>query len=174
MRRAGLWGHVALLVAVAVPAAAASAGPSAIIPNKTIGPFGLGMTPAQIEVARRTAPCGVRATFEQGRAVRLETNCGGAYHTEELLQVGSDPGRVLAIFGTPERVTKSDFRETRADWLHYSRHGIAFRAIYGLYGYGFIQAIAVFPGTAPGAPRRPVPAPAPTPAGPEVPPAVGE
>lgn len=174
MRRSGPWVLVAILVALVLPAAAAPSAPSAIVPSQAIGPFRLGMTPGQIVAARRTAPCYVQAIFNHGKAIRLETNCGGAYRTTEWLQVGSDPGRVMAIFGPPERVTNSDFNDARADWLHYTRSGIAFRAIYGLDGYGFVQAIAVFPGTAPGAPRTPRPAPAPTPAGPEVPPAVGE
>jgi hypothetical protein len=142
-----------LVLAVAVPAAAAGAPPlpSAIVPSRAIGPFHLGMTPQQFEVARRIAPCGgtVQAAFEQRRVVRLETNCGGAYRTETRITVGMDPSRMLRIFGTPDRIASSYTGSTRGEWLQYLRFGIAFRVVYADMGYGLIQAIAVFPGTAP-------------------------
>jgi hypothetical protein len=140
------------LVVVALPAAATGApSPSAIVPSRAIGPFHLGMTSQQFDVARRTALCGpdVRAVFEQRQVARLETNCGGAYRTETRITVGMDPSRMLRIFGTPERIISSNMGGTRGEWLQYLRFGIAFRVVYADVGYGLIQAIAVFRGTAP-------------------------
>lgn len=150
-RTAMLW--LALVVA-ALPAAAAGARPSlpsAILPSRAIGPFHLGMTPQQVETARRTALCGrnVQAVFEQRRVVRLETNCGGAYRTDTRITVGMDPSRMLRIFGTPERIVSSNIGGTRGEWLQYLRFGIAFRVVYADVGYGLIQAVAIFRGTAP-------------------------
>ncbi len=142
------------LVVTASPAAAAGAAPplpSAIVPSRAIGPFRLGMTARQFETARRTALCpgNVQAVFEQGRVARLETNCGGAYRTETRITVGMDPSRMLRIFGTPDRIVRSNTGGTRGEWLQYVRFGIAFRVVYADVGYGLIQAIAVFRGTAP-------------------------
>lgn len=98
--------------------------------------------------------------------MRLETNCGGAYRTETRITVGMDPSRMLLIFGTPDRVISHNFGGTRGEWLYYTRFGIAFRIVYGDVGYGLIQAIAVFRGTAPGR----LPSAPPTPVGPPGPP----
>lgn len=147
-----------LLLTVSVTAAGVPFVPSSIIPSKAIGPFQLGMTPVQFTGARRTAPCSdnVQAVFEQRKAIRLETNCGGAYRTETRITVGMDPSLMLRIFGTPDRVVSSNISGVRGEWLQYTRFGIAFRIVYGDVGYGLIQAIAVFRGTAPGqAPKDP-------------------
>jgi hypothetical protein len=165
-------GAVALLLALLpLPAPAGFPPASLIVPSRGIGFFLLGMTEAEVTVQRRHSPCGVRADFLAGRVSRLETNCGGAYQTEESVQVGGGPGRMLAIFGTPDRRTNSDFAGVRGEWLSYTREGIAFRVVYAetLVG-GLIQAIAVFQGTAPSGPRRP-PAVPPAPA---APPGLGE
>lgn len=151
MRRTAIAWLSLLLLALPVGAAPVPPLPSAIIPSRAIGPFWLGMTPDQFAHARRTAPCSgnVRAVFEQRKIVRLETNCGGAYRTETRITVGMDPSRMLNIFGTPERIVGSNSGGVRGEWLHYTRFGIAFRVVYGDVGYGLIQAIAVFRGTAP-------------------------
>lgn len=172
VRHAAAIGPIALLIATATLPAPASIHPgSLIIPSKSIGPFHLGMTPLEFQVVRRTAPCDVLALFDEGRANRLETNCGGAYRTTDYIMVGLDPTRMLAIFGTPDRVSGSDFNNTRAEWLHYARAGIAFRLVYGDPGSALIQAIAVFQGTGPLDVRRPRPLPTPPTA---PPPGVGE
>lgn len=163
---------ISILLATTTPPAPASSHPdSLIIPSKSIGPFYLGMTALEFQGVRRTAPCDVLAMFDQGKVDRLETNCGGAYRTTDHIMVGLDPSRIFAIFGSPDRVTGSDFNNTRAEWLHYTRVGIAFRLVYGDPGSVLIQAIAVFPGTRPFEVRRPRPLPTPPTA---PPPGVGE
>jgi hypothetical protein len=129
------------------------------------------MTPPEFQVVSRAAPCDVLGSFDQGKAIRLETNCGGAYRTADHIMVGLDPSRMFAIFGTPDLVTRSDFKDTRAEWLHYTRAGIAFRLVYGTPGNTLIQAIAVFQGSGPFDVRRPRPFPSGPPA---PPPGVGE
>lgn len=76
------------------------------------------MSPLQIATAQRTAPCNVQPLFDQRKAVRLETNCGGAYRTETRITVGMDPSRMLLIFGTPDRVISNNFGGTRGEWLY--------------------------------------------------------
>lgn len=169
MRRAGWW-LLVLLATISLPSLASSHPDALIIPGRGIGPFRLGMTPGEIRTATRTAPCDVLATFGNGKATRLETNCGGAYRTVDDVTVGLDPSRMRFIFGTPDRVTASDFANVRGEWLQYTRAGIAFRVVYGSPGNSLIQAIAVFGGSAPvELPQRPAP---PTPPAP--PPGVGE
>lgn len=153
-----------------LPAPASYHAASLIVPSHGIGPFLLGMTEAQVRVQRRASPCDVRVEFGGGRARRLETNCGGAFRTESAVQVGGGPDRMLETFGTPDRRTPSDFAGVRGVWLTYTQDGIAFRVVYAetLVG-GLIQAIAVFPGTAPRAPGQ---APAVPP--PAAPPGLGD
>ncbi len=168
MRRTAIAGLTMALLALPVAAAGVRVTPSAIIPSRAIGPFQLGMTPDQFAGARRGAPCGsnVQALFEQRKVVRLETNCGGAYRTETRITVGMDPSRMLTIFGTADRIIASNIGGVRGEWLQYTRYGIAFRVVYGDVGYGLIQAIAVFHGSAPWkAPTEPA-----IPAGPPEPP----
>jgi hypothetical protein len=170
MQHAGTRLCLALLAILALPALAAPESRSMIVPNRAIGPFQLGMTPDQILATRRGAPCNVSAAFEKGKTARLETNCGGAYLTIDRITVGMGSSRILQIFGTPDRVTDSDFANTQAEWWHYTRYGIAFRVIYGSYS-GFIQAVAVFPCVR--CLKQPKPAPTP-PGGPDIPPDVGD
>lgn len=158
MQRMAVTGLAVALLALPALGAVVPQAPAAIIPSRAIGPFQLGMTRDQFASAQRTAPCGsnVQAAFEQRKVVRLETNCGGAYRTDTRITVGMDPSRMLDIFGTPDRIVSSNTGATRGEWLQYLRFGIAFRIVYGDVGYGLIQAIAVFPGTAPGrAPTQP-------------------
>lgn len=143
-----------------------------IVPSSNIGPFHLGMTERDIRVQQRRAPCAVTASYAEGRVSRLDTNCGGAYRTAERIQVGEGPAKIFLAYGTPQRRTASDFAGVRGEWLHYAREGIAFRVVYGDGpDNALIQAIAVFPGTAP-SPARRVPPGEPTP--PTPPPGVGE
>lgn len=112
-----------------------------------IGPYSLGMTAVAIQTLRRTAPCDVLVSYTEGKASRIETNCGGAYRTAEHVQVGIGPGRMLWFYGSPDRVTSSDFANVRGEWMYYNG-GIAFRVVYGdTHGNALIQAIAVFRGT---------------------------
>jgi hypothetical protein len=131
-----------------LPAAAGASLPhELIVPNRGIGLYRLGMTAAEIQALRRSAPCEVVAFYRNGRAIRLETNCGGAYHTAEWVQVGAGPSRVLWYYGVPDEIARSDGLDYRADWLFY-RAGISFRIVYGdSSANALVQAIAVFPGT---------------------------
>lgn len=155
-----------LVLAVGSLAAAAPPLPdSAIVPSQRIGPYRLGMRVTEVHRLRPTTPCSVAASFTDGKADRLETNCGGAYRTPEAVQVGDGPDRMLAAYGAPEQRFESSFGGVRGEWLHY-RSGIAFRVVYGdRSSGGLIQAIAVFRGTAPYRvrPVAPVPIPAPVP-----------
>lgn len=172
MRRRVLWLFAMLLAAVPFPAPASSHPNSTIVPSRGIGPYQLGMTPAQVQALRKTAPCTVEALYTSGKASRLETNCGGAYRTPEHVQVGEGPMRMLMAYGTPQRRTASDFAGARGEWLHFTREGIAFRIVYAdSITSGLIQAIAVFRGTAPSL-RRQIPPFSPVP--PEQPPGLGE
>ncbi len=166
---AGLLVLAAQLLAVSAPAS--NSLPAMIVPSRNIGPFHLGMGQRDVDILRRMAPCNVVASYTDGKATRLETNCGGAYRTAEHIQVGEGPARMLIVFGTPDQRTASDFAGVRGEWLHYRRAGIAFRLVYGDGpGNAIIQAIAVFKGTGPFQVRRgPVPV---DPSGPT--PGVGE
>lgn len=158
------WVLVVFIAALPLPILASSDQDSLIIPSKSIGPFLLGMTPAEIDTVKGTAPCDVAASFALGKAAWLETNCGGAYRTAEYITVGLDPSRMLSVFGNPDKVVKSDFANVRGEWLHYTQAGIAFRIVYGNPGNAIIQAIAVFRGNAlQQIPLRPVPPPPATP-----------
>ncbi|MGH2348174.1 MAG: hypothetical protein ACRDFT_01755 [bacterium] len=147
LRRIVTW-IIVLSLALLPGAASASLPHELIVPSRGIGPFRLGMTASAIQALKKAAPCNVAAVFKDDRAIRLETNCGGAYHTAEWVQVGIGPGTALWHYGTPDDVTRSNGLDYRADWLHY-RGGIAFRVVYGSTNpaHALIQAIAVFPGT---------------------------
>lgn len=165
----------ALLAALLLPAPAPASWhvASMIVPSSNIGPFHLGMTAADVRPLLRTAPCGVMASYAEGRTSRLETNCGGAYRTPERIQVGEGPTRIFLAYGAPQDRAASDFAGVRAEWLYYTREGIAFRVVYGDGpGNALIQAIAVFRGTAPSPVRRTPPAELPPPPGPT--PGIGE
>jgi len=167
-RAAGLLGALALL---AVPVPAGFHERAMIVPSHGIGPFRLGMSEAEVATARRGAPCDVQASYTAGRVSRLETNCGGAYRTEERIQVGESPSRMLAAFGDPQRRLASNFAGVRGEWLYYTRAGIAFRLVYGSGpDNALIQAIAIFRGTAPQQVRRTPPPVSP----PVAPPDIGE
>ncbi|MDR7452255.1 MAG: hypothetical protein QN114_10285, partial [Armatimonadota bacterium] len=163
---AGLWRATAaaLSVLLVLPAAAPATFPEQgmIVPSRRIGPYHLGMSVSDVVAAHRAAPCPVQVSFSGGRASRLETNCGGAYRTEERVQVGESPGRMLTAYGDPQRRMASDFAGVRGEWLYYTRAGIAFRVVYGATpDSALIQAIAVFPGTGPQPVQRIPPPPAP-------------
>jgi hypothetical protein len=114
------------------------------------------MRPAEVQRLRSSAPCAVTVAYREGRAHRLETNCGGAYRTPEAVQVGDSATRIFAAYGTPTGRDDSSAANFRGEWLHY-KTGIAFRVVYGdETTAGLIQAIAVFLGTVPYR-RRPVP-----------------
>lgn len=152
--RAGRWVVLLVLVLIPSPTQASSDSDSLIVPSKGIGLFQLGMTQAEIHAIRRAAPCDVQVLYSNGKASRLETNCGGAYRTAEYVQVGIGPSRVLSMYGLPDRVTSSDYANIRGEWMHYNG-GIAFRVIYGEGpGNALIQAIAVFYGIGPMIVRR--------------------
>ena len=135
------------VLALPLPALAYSQPDSTILANRGIGAFRLGMTPAEIRALRRSAPCEVSVTYSDGKATRLETNCGGAYRTAEHVQVGTGPSRMVWYYGRPDRVSASDFADVRGEWMHYNA-GISFRVVYGDgTANALIQAIAVFRGT---------------------------
>jgi hypothetical protein len=128
------------------------------------------MRPWHVQRLRGFAPCGVTVWYQDDRAHRLETDCGGAYRTPEAVQVGDGRDRIAAAYGAPASRTNSSVAGIRGEWLQY-RMGIAFRVVYGDNGTGgLIQAIAVFRGTEPyrvrPAPRQePAPLPLPSPGG---------
>ncbi len=135
------------VLALPLPALAYSHPDSTILANRGIGPYHLGMTPAEIQALRRNAPCEVNVMYSGGKAARLETNCGGAYRTAEHVQVGTGPSRMVWYYGRPDRVSASDFADVRGEWMHYNA-GIAFRVVYGDgAANALIQAIAVYRGT---------------------------
>ncbi|HEY3247770.1 MAG TPA: hypothetical protein VGK88_05715 [bacterium] len=147
MRRVATWVTVAVFSLLPISASAWDPIHELIVPNTSIGPFRLGMTAAAIQALKKSAPCQITAAYRDGKAVRLETNCGGAYHTPEWVQVGIGSGKILWFYGTPDNVTRSDGFNYRADWLYY-RGGISFRVVYGDGATNtLIQSIAVFPGT---------------------------
>jgi hypothetical protein len=154
-----------VLALMAWPVAAAPTLPGVwiIVPGQGIGPVLLGMTAQQVRGVR--LPCEMTVAYAEGRASRLETNCGVAYQTAEGITVGLDGGRIGRVHGTPDLTVPSNFAGTRADWLIYRGAGIGYRVIYA-EGGTLIQAIAIFKGTGypavgpgPGAPP-PVPPPA--------------
>lgn len=118
-----------------------------IVANRGIGPFHIGMSAVEVQALRRMAPCDVHVLFADGKASRLETNCGGAFRTAEHVQVGIGPSRMFWFYGRPDRVTASDHANVRGEWMSYDA-GIAFRVVYGDGpGNALIQAIAVFRGS---------------------------
>ncbi|MGH2397664.1 MAG: hypothetical protein ACRDFW_11905, partial [bacterium] len=139
-----------------------------ILPGQAIGPVRIGMTVPQVRVLAESLPCDVAVAYTDGRASRLETNCGVAYQTAEGITVGLDGSRIWWIHGQPDLTVPSNFARTRADWLVYRGAGIGFRVIYA-EGGTLIQAISIFRGSGSPAVTRP---PVPPPAAP--PPVVGE
>jgi hypothetical protein len=139
-----------------------------IVPGQGIGPVKIGMTTAQVRALTESLPCDIAVAYTEGRASRLETNCGVAYQTAEGITVGLDGSRIWWIHGQPELTVPSNFARTRAEWLVYRGAGIGFRVIYA-EGGTLIQAISIFRGTgSPGVTRPQVVPPA------APPPAVGE
>lgn len=159
----GLW-----LFASAATGAALPPGVSLIVPGEAIGPLRIGMTLPQVRTVYDRLPCDIHVSYADGRASRLETNCGVAYQTAEGITVGLDGSRIWWIHGQPDAAVPSNFAGTRADWLLYRGPGIGFRVIYA-EGGTLIQAIAIFKGTGLLPARRP---PGPPPAVP--PPAFGD
>ncbi|MGH2404001.1 MAG: hypothetical protein ACRDGN_05980 [bacterium] len=151
----------ALLVALQ-PGAGAAPPPNVgnIVPGQGIGPIRIGMTNPQVRVLTGSLPCEIAVAYTDGRASRLETNCGVAYQTAEGITVGLDGSRIWWIHGEPDLTVASNFARTRADWLVYRGAGIGFRVIYA-EGGTLIQAISIFRGTgAPAVTRPPVIPPA--------------
>lgn len=154
-----------LLVAAAVHAAvpggtppvlAQPPGVALIVPGEAIGPVRIGMTPPQVRALTDRLPCEIAVAYAEGRASRLETNCGVAYQTGEGITVGLDGSRIWWAYGQPDLTVPSNFAGVRADWLVYRGPGIGFRVIYA-EGGTLLQAIAIFRGTGqPGVRRTPV------------------
>jgi hypothetical protein len=139
-----------------------------IVPGEAIGPVKIGMTPPQVRAVTDRLPCEIAVAYAEGRASRLETNCGVAYQTVEGITVGLDASRIWWAYGEPDLRVPSNFAGVRADWLVYRGPGISFRVIYA-EGGTLLQAIAIFKGTGQPGVRRP-------PVGPPVvpPPAFGD
>lgn len=154
----------ALLLSLQASVAAAPANIGMIVPGQGIGPVRIGMTVPQVRGLSNHLPCEIAVAYADGRASRLETNCGVAYQTAEGITVGLDGSRIWWIHGQPDLTVPSNFAGTRADWLVYRGAGIGFRVIYA-EGGTLIQAIAIFKGTGqPALTRPPVPPlPAPPP-----------
>ncbi len=151
----------ALLLSVQASAAAAPASPNIgmIVPGQAIGPVKIGMSVPQVRALADSLPCEIAVAYAEGRATRLETNCGVAYQTAQGITVGLDGSRIWWIHGQPDLTVASNFAGTRADWLVYRGPGIGFRVIYA-EGGTLIQAIAIFKGTGqPALTRPPVPPP---------------
>jgi len=76
----------------------------------------------------------VQALFRDGKAVQLQTNCGGALLTPAGAQVGALLATALREFGHPDSTAASrvysfqDGRTALAVW-HIYRAGIAFRTV---------------------------------------------
>jgi hypothetical protein len=166
-----------LLVATAVHAVltggtprvlAQPSGVALIVPGEAIGPVKIGMTQPQVRALTDRLPCEIAVAYTEGRASRLETNCGVAYQTNEGITVGLDGSRIWWMYGQPDLTVPSNFGGVRADWLVYRGPGISFRVIHA-EGGTLLQAIAVFKGTGQPGVRRP-------PVGPPVapPPAFGD
>jgi hypothetical protein len=127
---------VKALTALLLAAAAAPAG--LIVAGERIGPAALGMSPAQLSRAASTIQCpeapAVQALFRDGKAVQLQTNCGGALLTPAGAQVGALLATALREFGYPDSTAASrvysfqDGRTALATW-HIYRVGIAFRTV---------------------------------------------
>lgn len=176
MRRLGLCLLATVLnaaVGAAVPAhiprlLAQPLGVALIVPGEAIGPLRIGMTPLQVRALADRLPCEITVAYAEGRASRLETNCGVAYQTAEGITVGLDGSRIWWSYGQPDQTLPSNFAGVRADWLVYRGPGISFRVIYA-EGGTLLQAIAIFKGTGPPGVRRP-------PVGPPLvpPPALGD
>jgi hypothetical protein len=129
-------------------------GVALIVPGEAIGPIRIGMTPAQVRALTDRLPCGIAVAYTDGRASRLETNCGVAYQTSEGITVGLDGSRIWWVYGQPDDMVPSNFAGVRADWLIYRGPGIGFRVIYA-EGGTLLQAIAVFRGIGQPGVRRP-------------------
>jgi len=162
-RRLSIAAAAVLLVLASTAGAAPAPGVWIIIPGQGIGPVRIGMTAPQVRSLQ--LPCDIAIAYAEGRASRLETNCGVAYQTAEGITVGLDGSRIWWVHGAPDLTVASNFAGTRADWVVYRGAGIGFRVIYA-EGGTLIQAIAIFRGTgqpavgpAPGVPP-PVPPPA--------------
>jgi hypothetical protein len=127
---------VKAITALLLATAAAPAG--LIVPGERIGPAALGMSPAQLSRAASTIQCpeapAVQALFRDGKAVQLQTNCGGALLTPAGAQVGALLATALREFGYPDSTAASkvysfqDGRTALATW-HIYRVGIAFRTV---------------------------------------------
>lgn len=135
-------------------------GIAVIVPGEGIGPIKIGMSTAQVRSLTERLPCEIAVAYAEGRASRLETNCGVAYQTAQGITVGLDGSRIWWVHGQPELTVPSNFAGTRADWLVYRGAGISFRVIYA-EGGTLIQAIAIFKGTGEPAITRPPVAPPP-------------
>lgn len=154
---------LAPLLAVAMHAAAPGSTPpilaqplgvALIVPGDAIGPVKIGMTQPQVRALADRLPCEIVVVYAEGRASRLETNCGVAYQTAEGITVGLDGSRISWAYGQPDQTVPSNFAGVRADWLVYRGPGISFRVIYA-EGGTLLQAIAIFRGTGPPGVRRP-------------------
>ncbi len=149
-----------LLLAAQTGTAAPPPNVGVIVPGQAIGPVRIGMTVPQIRGLSEALPCEIAVAYADGRASRLETNCGVAYQTMEGITVGLDGSRIWWVHGQPDLTVPSNFARTRADWLVYRGAGIGFRVIYA-EGGTLIQAISIFRGTgSPAVTRPPVPPPA--------------
>lgn len=139
-----------------LPGAVLAAQPNigVIVPGQGIGPVRIGMTLPQVRGLTEHLPCEVAVAYTDGRASRLETNCGVAYQTAQGITVGLDGSRIWWIHGQPDLTVPSNFAGTRADWLVYRGAGIGFRVIHA-EGGTLIQAIAIFRGTGQPALTRP-------------------
>jgi len=155
-----------LLVLASTAVAAPSPGVWVIVPGQGIGPVRIGMTAPQVRSLQ--LPCDIAIAYAEGRASRLETNCGVAYQTAEGITVGLDGSRIWWIHGSPDLTVASNFAGTRADWVVYRGAGIGFRVIYA-EGGTLIQAIAIFKGTG-----QPALGPGPGGPPPVSPPAIGD
>ena len=118
-----------------------------IVPGERIGDALLGMPRQDVEAINRKAACQVAAAYDSaGRAVRLETNTGGACRTQEGIQVGIGFGSAIQAFGASHRVVEdARYPHATAFWISYPHFGITFRVLAMSDSSTLIQAIAVFP-----------------------------
>lgn len=135
-----------LFLAVAAGIAQA-ASDGLIVPGERMGEAALGMTREQIATINAQASCEVEATFDaSGRAVRLQTSCGGALRMADGTQVGDTfawAARALGVWD--DAVLDVRYADATAYWFVYRNRGIAFRVLVFPTNATLITTTAVSP-----------------------------
>jgi len=133
-----------LLVATGIAQAAPD---GLIVPGERMGEAVLGMTRAEIAAANARMGCQVDATFDAtGRAVRLQTNCGGALRLADGTTVADTFAYAARTYGPwDEAIFDAQYQDASAYWFIYRARGIAFRVLVFPTRATLITVIAIFP-----------------------------